>query len=142
LKNEARKEMLEDLYKDLKDCSTAMDFKDIDTDTYDKTKERIALLEEIITKHRPDALVDIFEYNGRNLDAWDEEEHVENTTKNEFYKERTAMPLSKIVEQVQQRVSYFNIYELMDNITANKIKIKKIRNQVRIEKKDVDLLKE
>jgi hypothetical protein len=100
LKNEARKEMLEDLYKDLKDCSTAMDFKDIDTDTYDKTKERIALLEEIITKHRPDALVDIFEYNGRNLDAWDEEEHVENTTKNKFYKERTAMPRSLIVEQV------------------------------------------
>ena len=31
-------------------------------------------------------------------------------------------------------MSFFNIYELIDNITANKIKIKKIRNQVRLAK--------
>jgi hypothetical protein len=35
-------------------------------------------------------------------------------------------------------MSFYSIYELIDNITANKIKIKKIRNQIRIEKKEVD----
>lgn len=39
-------------------------------------------------------------------------------------------------------MSFYNIYELIDNITANKLKIKKIKDQVRLEKREVDQLKE
>jgi hypothetical protein len=52
------------------------------------------------------------------------------------------MPLSEIVGQVQSRMSFYNIYELIDNITANKVKIKKIKDLVRLEKKEVDELKD
>jgi hypothetical protein len=72
------------------------------------------------------------------LTEWEETEHIENITKRDLYMKRASMPLSEIVQQVQSRMSFFSIYELIDNITANKIKIKKIKNQVRIEKKEVD----
>jgi hypothetical protein len=95
-------------------------------------------LKDLVTKHKPEAIEDVFAYNSKNMTEWDETEHIENITKRDLYIKRATMPLSSIVEQVQARMSFYSIYELIDNITANKIKIKKIRNQIRIEKKEVD----
>lgn len=108
------------------------------TETYDTTKDTLDTLKELVTKYRPQALKDVFAYNSKNMTEWEETEHTENITKRDLYIKRATMPLSEIVQQVQSRMSFYSIYELIDNITANKIKIKKLKNQVRIEKREVD----
>ena len=85
-------------------------------------------MKELVTKYKPEAIEDVFAYNSKNMSEWEETEHIENITKRDLYIKRATMPLSAIVEQVQARMSFYSIYELIDNITANKIKIKKIRN--------------
>jgi translation initiation factor 2B subunit (eIF-2B alpha/beta/delta family) len=52
------------------------------------------------------------------------------------------MPLSLIVKQVQNRMSFYAIYELIDNITANKVKIKKIKNLVHLGRSEMDKFKD
>ena len=52
------------------------------------------------------------------------------------------MPLSGIVRQIQARMSFYNIYQLIDNIEANKIKIKKIKYTTRLEMQEIDGLKD
>lgn len=52
------------------------------------------------------------------------------------------MPLSEIVKQIQTRMTFFKLYELIDNIMFNKVKIKKIKDLVNLEKKELDSLKE
>lgn len=52
------------------------------------------------------------------------------------------MPLSEIVKQIQTRMTFFKLYELIDNITNNKVKIKKIKDLVNLEKRELDSLKE
>jgi hypothetical protein len=108
------------------------------TETYDLTKDTLDTLKELVAKYRPQALKDVFAYNSKNMTEWEETEHTENITKRDLYIKRASMPLSEIVQQVQSRMSFYSIYELIDNITANKIKIKKLKNQVRIEKREVD----
>jgi hypothetical protein len=39
-------------------------------------------------------------------------------------------------------MTFFKLYELIDNITANKVKIKKIKDLVNLEKREIDSLKE
>ena len=39
-------------------------------------------------------------------------------------------------------MTFFKLYELIDNITNNKVKIKKIKDLVNLEKRELDSLKE
>ena len=80
---------------DLEQCKEAIDGEY--TETYEMARNRLELLKTLVKKYRPQAIKDVFEYNGKNLTEWEETEHVENVTKRKLYIERANMALSEVV---------------------------------------------
>lgn len=112
------------------------------TDTYEDSEIRLEGILYFIEKYRPEALEDVFEYNAKqNLNGqWDVIEHKENTDKRDLYKKRTRMSLSQIVKQIHGRMSFYNIYTLIDDIEANKIKIRKVKYHTRLHRDEIEEL--
>lgn len=50
---------------------------------------------------------------------WEEIEHKENTEKRAIYLKKSNMSLSDIVTEIQQRMHFYSIYKLTDDITAH-----------------------
>ena len=50
---------------------------------------------------------------------WEEIEHKENTDKRAIYLKKSNMSLSEIVTEIQQRMHFYSIYQLSDDIKAH-----------------------
>ena len=87
--------------------------------TYEDTKERLYTIQEKVQKLRPEAAEDVFKYNSRHIKSkWEEIEHKENTDKRAIYLKKSNMTLSEIVTEIKERMHFYSIYQLSDNIKA------------------------
>jgi len=86
------KDKNEKLSLDLETCERLIvdDFKL----TYEATDIRLAEIQDIVIKYRPEAVDNIFEYNTKGQTEWEKIEHLENQEKRKMYLERVKMPLA------------------------------------------------
>ena len=52
-----------------------------------------------------------------------------------MYKTRAGMALGDILQNIRERISFLGIYTQVDNIKKNKLKIKKLKYQIKLERK-------
>ena len=63
-------------------------------------------------------------------DKIEEYEEIENKKKFSVYKDRSILPTTSIVQLIKQRISFYGLFNLNDQVELTKIKVKKIKYKV------------
>jgi hypothetical protein len=69
-------------------------------------------------------------------DKFDLQERLEEKKKFGFYKNRSSLPIFEIISMSQFRLSLYSIFNLNDDLEMAQLKIKKVRNQLKVVKED------
>ena len=77
-------------------------------------------------------VTDIFEY----------QERIEEKKKYKFFQKRSYMSMFELIQMAQYRISFYGIFSLSDDVRMGTLKVKKIRDQLRVVKEDLECYKD
>ena len=120
------------------------DLIDIGNPSYGETQELLEKWDKIRNKYAPES--DSYQKVSvlHNLKKWiqedkyEQQERLEEKKKYNFYKKRSTSSIFEIISLAQFRLSLYSIFNLTDNMEMATLKIKKVRNQLKLVKENYD----